>query len=117
MLLFERLSPDYVYAKLSPEDRKEKYSILFTFYENESINAVLTLKSAEENAIKYTFPCAVFKLIENTSLTAVGITAKVSSLLAKNEIPCNVVAALHHDYFLVPLQRADEVSELLQQLD
>ena len=48
-----------------------------------------------------------------TALDAVGITAKVSGVLAAANIPCNVIAAYHHDYFLVPLALGEKALELL----
>ena len=63
-------------------------------------------------------PCIYFSLPlytveEETALTAVGITVKVAALLAEHDIPCNVVAAYHHDYFFVPEAMAEQAVALL----
>ena len=37
-----------------------------------------------------------------SDLEGVGLTAAVATALARRGIPCNVVAALHHDHLFVP---------------
>lgn len=37
-----------------------------------------------------------------SDLEGVGLTAAVATALAEEGIPCNVVAALHHDHLFVP---------------
>lgn len=49
-----------------------------------------------------------------TSLTALGITAAISSALAEAGIACNMLAGYHHDHLLVPF---DEVERTLAVLD
>lgn len=117
MMLFERMLEDYVYAKINEKEVQNCNTVLFVFREKENTNCVLTLKEAQSKQLEYSFLCTVFRLVENTSLTAVGITAKVASALAKKGIPCNVVAAFHHDYFLVPKHLSETAFELLNALD
>ena len=85
---------------------------LAQFYENEGMSYVI----AQENAmgLSVTFPCRCIQLKATTALDAVGITAKVSGVLAAANIPCNVIAAYHHDYFLVPLALGEKALELLK---
>ena len=52
----------------------------------------------------------------HSSLEAVGLTAAVSTLLAKHEISANVIAGYHHDHFFVPANDAERAVELLIQL-
>eukprot|EP00659_Diplonema_papillatum_P009506 gene9506-14764_t len=42
--------------------------------------------------------------------------AAVSNLLALHEIPCNVVAAYHHDHIFVPEGEAEQTMNLLSAL-
>lgn len=116
-MLFNRLPGDYVYVKLNEGERQNTNSILFLFQESEGPNCVMLLEEAIALQKQYTFLCTVFQLKENTSLHAVGITAKVSTALAKNNIPCNVVAALQHDYFLIPKESAEEAFLALKALE
>lgn len=52
----------------------------------------------------------------HSSLTGVGLTAAVSTALARLQIPCNVVAAFHHDHIFVPEALAEQALHLLIQL-
>ena len=49
-----------------------------------------------------------------SALDGVGLTAAVSATLAEADIPCNVIAATHHDHIFVPVAMADRAVALLQ---
>jgi len=48
-----------------------------------------------------------------SSLDGVGLTAAVAMALAEVGIPCNMVAANHHDHVFVPSDRAEEAMACL----
>ena len=50
----------------------------------------------------------------HSALEAVGLTATVARALTRAAIPCNVIAAYHHDHLLVPADRADEAILVLE---
>lgn len=75
---------------------------LMSFKEAEAETYILQKEAAEKNALEFSFPSHCIRLDTPTALTDVRITARVSKVLAQNDIPCNVVAAYHHDYFFVP---------------
>ena len=52
----------------------------------------------------------------HSSLEAVGLTAAVSTLLAKHGISANMVAGYHHDHLFVPANDAERAVKLLIQL-
>ena len=52
----------------------------------------------------------------HSSLEAVGLTAAVSTLLAKHEISANMVAGYHHDHLFVPANDAEKAVKLLIKL-
>ncbi|MBB3033858.1 ACT domain-containing protein [Alteriqipengyuania lutimaris] len=52
----------------------------------------------------------------NSSLDGVGLTAAVSTALAREAIPCNIVAAFHHDHVFVPATRANDAMQILAEL-
>jgi hypothetical protein len=56
-------------------------------------------------------------LTAETSPQAVGITAAVSTALARAGIACNVIAGYHHDHLLVPIDRVDDALRELESVD
>lgn len=52
----------------------------------------------------------------HSSLTAVGLTAAVSSALAAEGIAANVIAGHRHDHILVPVDRADDAQRAIAAL-
>jgi hypothetical protein len=55
-------------------------------------------------------------LTVHSALDGVGLTAAVASALADAGIPCNMVAAFHHDHAFVPLDDAPRALAILQDL-
>ncbi len=51
-----------------------------------------------------------------SALDGVGLTASVAGALAEADIPCNVVAAHHHDHIFVPAAAADMALAILRRL-
>ena len=52
----------------------------------------------------------------HSALEGVGLTAAVATALAEASIPCNVIAAYHHDHLFVPWERREEALAILKQL-
>ena len=52
----------------------------------------------------------------HSSLSAVGLSAALSSALADAGISANIVAALRHDHLFVPWDRREEAMHCLQSL-
>ena len=52
----------------------------------------------------------------DSSLEAVGLTAAVSTALAAAGVPCNVIAAMHHDHLFVPWAQRDAALAALRAL-
>jgi hypothetical protein len=59
---------------------------------------------------------AQITLTVDSSLEAVGLTAAVAQALAEVGIPCNVVAAMHHDHLFVPWAQRDAALAALHAL-
>ncbi|MEL6324322.1 MAG: ACT domain-containing protein, partial [Pseudomonadota bacterium] len=51
-----------------------------------------------------------------SDLNAVGFLAAVSAALAAAKIPCNAVAAYHHDHIFVPAEKAEEAIGVIEAL-
>lgn len=108
-LEFELLPSVYVYSTKTCSD----ITPLMSFREAMGETYILQKEAAEKNALEFSFPCRCIRLDTPTALTDVGITARVSKVLAQNDIPCNVVAAYHHDYFFVPESLAMKAKQVL----
>ena len=52
----------------------------------------------------------------HSSLSAVGLTAALSSALAEAAISANIIAALHHDHLFVPWDRREDAVRILRSL-
>lgn len=52
----------------------------------------------------------------HSSLQAVGLTPAVSTALAGAGISCNMLAGLHHDHLLVPIDSVSSALEILERL-
>ena len=78
----------------------------------------MTLILAEEEAVKagleIIFRAAWISLKVHSDLSAVGLTAAVSTALAARQIPCNVVAGAFHDHLFVPIEKLEEAMVCLR---
>ena len=64
-------------------------------------------------------PSAVFRCIRlnvHSSLQAVGLTAAISTRLARHGISANLLAGAYHDHLLVPAGDAERALCLLEEL-
>lgn len=59
---------------------------------------------------------AWLELAVHSDLTAVGFLAAISTALAEANIPCNAVAALHHDHIFVPEAMAERAIDVIEGL-
>ena len=84
--------------------------------EDEAITAICTTDRAAAEGWDYDFPCAWLTLDVYSALEAIGLTAAVAKVLTDADVPCNVIAARHHDHILVPTERADDATEHIQSL-
>lgn len=50
----------------------------------------------------------------HSALEGVGLTAAVATALAKAGIPCNIIAAYHHDHLFVPWDQREDALEILR---
>ena len=86
------------------------------FREKEGITYVLEKCRADELQLPYSFIAVWITLNVYSSLKAVGLTARVSEALAKENISCNAIAAYHHDHVFVPYRDADRAMAILRKL-
>ncbi len=81
---------------------------IVTVREAEGLTVVLPRAGAENAGLAGTFRSAWITLRVQSALTAVGLTAAVSTALTRDGIACNVIAGFHHDHLFVPVDQADQ---------
>jgi uncharacterized protein len=87
-----------------------------TFREREGLTVVAEAAAAARAGLEGTFPCAWITLEVRSALEAIGFLARVAAALAGAGIPCNAVAAFHHDHLFVPSARARDALDVLEAL-
>jgi uncharacterized protein len=89
---------------------------LATFREDEGTTLVLTEEDAALHHFDLSMPMSRIVLTVLSALDGVGLTAGVATALADEGIPCNMIAAYHHDHVFVPEQLALRAIEILRDL-
>lgn len=89
---------------------------ILLFKETEDTTVILPKTIADDLNIEYTSIFSWITLLVNSSLNAIGFTAKFSSELAKHNISCNIVAGYHHDHIFVNTKHSERAFEILKQL-
>ncbi|WP_439608872.1 ACT domain-containing protein [Hydrogenophaga sp.] len=87
-----------------------------TFREVEGMTAIVERSQALRAEVPHIFEARLITLTVHSSLEAIGFLAMVSANLARAGIPCNAVAAFHHDHLFIPVDRAGEALSLLEAL-
>ena len=112
------LSPEsYVYVTSNAPLRKlAALNPWALISEDEGLTLILSKDQADKHRLFYDSSFKRITLMVHSSLAAVGLTAAVSTALAKLRISANVVAACYHDHIFVPEDRAEEALQALQDL-
>ncbi|MFN4153225.1 MAG: ACT domain-containing protein [Paracoccaceae bacterium] len=95
-----------VIASLSPQ-------AISTFKENEGLSMIVPVELAEGLEAGEGQPMRCITLCVYSSLEGIGLTAAVSKALSDAAIPCNMVAAFHHDHVFVPSAMCEKALEVL----
>lgn len=119
--LLKNLSPrlnegEFVFCCVDDDSKIGIAEIEGLFRELEGTTVVLKKLAADRNGLDYETVLSWITLDVNSSLEAVGLTAQVSSVLANENIACNVVAGFHHDHLFVPVDDAERAMEVLNKL-
>jgi hypothetical protein len=86
------------------------------FRENEGVSLILPVEVARDAGFNTDQSMRCITLNVYSSLDGVGLTSAVSSALGEHAIPCNMVAAFHHDHVFVPSDMCDRAMEILASL-
>jgi hypothetical protein len=96
-----------------PGLRQKAHAII---QEDEGPTLIVAIPDAVEVGAPVDFVAVWLTLTVWSSLDSVGLTAAISNALAEAGVPCNVVAAYHHDHLLVPAEQADVALRVLRKL-
>lgn len=91
-------------------------SALGSFREEEGTTLILARSDAKALGFDDSMPMRRIVLDVFSALDGLGLTAGVASALTAANIPCNMVAAYHHDHVFVPADRADEAVAVLNEV-
>jgi hypothetical protein len=106
----------YIFATISDINQVDRQHIIGEFKEAEGTTLIMEKSKAEALGLSYDFQASWITLMVHSSLHAVGLTAKVSTELAKNNISCNVIAGYYHDHIFVAVEDTDNALEILTSL-
>jgi uncharacterized protein len=109
---------EYVFCS-TPDEQAAKLcaqQALGLFRESEGVTLILERSAARSFGFDLGLPMRRIVLQVNSALDGVGLTAAVAGALATEGIPCNVVAAFHHDHVFVPSGMAERALAILRDL-
>lgn len=86
------------------------------FKEEEGITVITEKELADKNGLNYQGEWGMITLTVNSDLYAIGFLAKITNLLANENISVNAVSAFYHDHLLVPSEKADDALKILNSL-
>lgn len=87
-----------------------------TFQEEEGMSLLVPHDVAKELGLNVDHPMSCITLNVYSSLEGVGLTAAVAAALGEAAIPCNMIAAFHHDHVFVPSKMRHAAMEVLERL-
>lgn len=111
-----RLTPgEFVFCTTRDEGLIARASAgaLCLFKEDEGTTLILAREDAAALGFDAALPMRRIVLDVFSALDGVGLTAGVAAALTAANIPCNMVAAYHHDHVFVPAAQADEALAVL----
>ena len=106
----------YVFVTVKNTSGVPRNKVVGEFKEKEGSTLILEQETADELDLNYEFIAAWITLNVHSSLHAVGLTAKVSQALSKNNIACNCIAGYYHDHLFVPIKYASDAIIILRAL-
>tara|TARA_B100001057_G_scaffold483298_1_gene559818 strand:- start:476 stop:820 length:345 start_codon:yes stop_codon:yes gene_type:complete len=109
---FYLLPKKYVFTKSLDFN---KHTLLFLSESNYN-TSIIEKSKALNLKVDYIFESRCIKLLTKTKLTDVGISSKITSILASNNIPCNVISGYENDYFFVPVNDGLKAFQILNSL-
>ncbi len=109
---------EFVYISTQDQSLIAQLSVdaISTFREKEGLSLLVPTQAAERAGLAVELPMRCITLNVYSSLEGAGLTAAVATALGANDIPCNMIAACHHDHVFVPAEKCDRAVEVLRAL-
>ncbi len=106
----------FVFVTSNEPEKIPSSELLCQFREKEGKTFILEKDIADKYGLSYFFIASWITLTVHSSLEAVGLTARVSTALAKEGISCNAIAAYYHDHIFVPYKDTDRAMNILRKI-
>ena len=106
----------YVFCSVKDINSIERADTICEFKEAEGTTIVINKTQADTLNLNYNYEASWITLMIHSSLDAVGLTAVISTALAKNNISCNVCAGYYHDHIFVDIKDTEKAVTILTQL-
>ena len=87
-------------------------TIAMLFQETEGLTVITSAEDGTPQDNRWVW----LELSVYSDLQAVGFLAKVAAALTEAEVPCNAIAAYHHDHIFVPEGKADAAISAIEAL-
>ena len=87
---------------------------LASYREVDGQSLILPVEVAQRHGLPADTPMQCITLQVYSALDGVGLTAAAATALAAAGIPCNMVAAFHHDHVFVPHAEAGRAVDVLK---
>ncbi|MCL2522355.1 MAG: ACT domain-containing protein [Erysipelotrichales bacterium] len=109
--------------KLIPKLSEGRFEFITT--QNKIIPANAKAMIVEDEGVTFVLPTdktnddifAWISLVQETSLTATGITKVISAALSDAGIACNILAAYYHDHILVPHDKRKDAMQIIAAIE
>ncbi len=104
---------EYVFCVVNQINNINATNIVMSFKEKEGLTVIIKKELADELLLPYSYVASWITVSVHSSLEAVGLTAAISTALAKENISCNIVAAFYHDHIFVDKNVTEKAMEIL----
>ncbi|HUL52225.1 MAG TPA: ACT domain-containing protein [Opitutaceae bacterium] len=120
-ILLRSLAPalapeEYVFATVKTPAAAGALDAIGQFREQEAITVICPAARAKDAGLPFEATYRELVLDVHSSLEAIGLLATVSTALAAEGVPCNVVSAFYHDHLFVPAALAPKALNVLSAL-